>query len=208
MTDLRVLIVGDDSLARAGLAAMLADQPGYTVVGQVSGEDDLRAGVGIYQPHVVVWDLGWDPASTLERIADLNENATPVVVLLPDEAHAQEAMAAGCRGLLLRDTDSTSLLDTLTAVAAGMVVLASHLAPTALPSAAHAPTPPAEALTPRELEVLRLLAEGLPNKAIAYRLEISEHTVKFHVNSILTKLNAQSRTEAVINATRLGLILL
>ncbi len=65
-----------------------------------------------------------------------------------------------------------------------------------------------ETLTRRELEVLRLLAEGLPNKAVAYRLDISEHTVKFHVNSILTKLSAQSRTEAVTTATRLGLILL
>ncbi|MBI1880571.1 MAG: response regulator transcription factor, partial [Chloroflexi bacterium] len=63
-------------------------------------------------------------------------------------------------------------------------------------------------LTPRELEVLQLLAEGLPNKAIARRLDISDHTVKFHVNAILSKLSAQSRTDAVVRATRLGLILL
>jgi DNA-binding NarL/FixJ family response regulator len=68
--------------------------------------------------------------------------------------------------------------------------------------------PLVEPLTPRELEVLRLMAEGLPNKGIAQRLEISEHTVKFHVNAILGKLGVESRTEAVVRATRLGLILL
>jgi two-component system nitrate/nitrite response regulator NarL len=67
---------------------------------------------------------------------------------------------------------------------------------------------PVEDLTPRELEVLQLLAEGLPNKAIGLRLSISEHTVKFHVNAILGKLGAQSRTDAVVRATRLGLIIL
>jgi two-component system, NarL family, nitrate/nitrite response regulator NarL len=70
------------------------------------------------------------------------------------------------------------------------------------------PALPVEALTPREVDVLRLLGEGLPNKAIARRLGISEHTVKFHVNAILGKLGASSRTEAVVRATRLGLILL
>ena len=89
-----------------------------------------------------------------------------------------------------------------------MVVLDSNLAAAVLPDKSEMPVPPVEELTPRELEVLGLLAEGLANKAIAYRLDISEHTVKFHVNSILSKLGAQSRTEAVIYATRLGLILL
>ena len=70
------------------------------------------------------------------------------------------------------------------------------------------PSSSARDLTPRELEVLRLLAEGLPNKTVAHRLEISEHTVKFHVNSLLAKLGAQSRTDAVVRATRLGLVLI
>ena len=83
------------------------------------------------------------------------------------------------------------------------------LDPELTPPVPHTPPGDAvEALTRRELEVLRLLAEGSPNKAIAYRLDISEHTVKFHVNSIFTKLHAQSRTEAVAIATRLGLVLL
>jgi DNA-binding NarL/FixJ family response regulator len=93
-------------------------------------------------------------------------------------------------------------------VALGLASLDPALAAALIPPQDQAPTPPAEELTPRELEVLRLVAQGLPNKAIAQRLEISEHTVKFHVNAILGKLGVQSRTEAVVHATRLGLILL
>jgi DNA-binding NarL/FixJ family response regulator len=89
-----------------------------------------------------------------------------------------------------------------------LIALDPALADVVQPSRDLLPQPPAEELTPRELEVLQLLAEGLSNKAIAYRLDISEHTVKFHVNAILGKLSAQSRTEAVVQATRLGLIIL
>ena len=113
-------------------------------------------------------------------------------------------------GLLLRDIEPEALLATVQAVARGLVVLDPELAAELLPEADEpgAVAPPAEALTPRELEVLQLLAEGLANKAIARRLDISDHTVKFHVNAIMGKLNAQSRTEAVVRATRLGLIIL
>ena len=88
----------------------------------------------------------------------------------------------------------------------GLTVLEPALADTISPHRTRTVTPPTGHLTPRELQVLQLLAEGLANKAIAHQLDISEHTVKFHVNSILSKLNAQSRTEAVMQATRLGLI--
>ena len=208
MNDLRVLIVADDPLARAGLAALLAGQPRCNVVGQVSGEDNLEAALELYGPDVAVWDLGWEPARALERISDLQDISPPVVALLPDDVHASEAWSSGVRGLLPRDTDAESLLAAATAVSHGMAVLDPRLTPTVLRTRGQLPTTPVEALTPRELQVLRLMAEGMPNKAIAHGLDISEHTVKFHVNSILSKLGAQSRTEAVIVATRLGLILL
>ena len=204
----RVLVLANDPLARAGLATMLADQPECTVVGQASGDDDVPETLEVYRPDVLVWDLGWDPATALERLADLQETDPPIVALLPDEAQALEAWAAGARGVLLRDTDAPRLLATVTAVSQGMVVLDPSLATAVLPETGQMPGRPREELTPRELEVLRLLAEGLPNKTIAHRLGVSEHTVKFHVNSILSELGAHSRTEAVINATRLGLILL
>lgn len=208
-----MLIVAEDPLARAGLAALLADQPGHLVVGQVAGDADLPAAVDLYRPDVLLWDLGWgaDPDSfsaSLERLAGLGEADPPVVVLAADETHASQAQVAGARGLLPRDSSAERLVAALTAVTQGLMVLEPSLVPPLL--AAREPTSPSlvEELTPREMEVLALLAEGLPNKAIARRLDISEHTVKFHVNAVLAKLGAQSRTEAVVRATRLGLILL
>ena len=206
--DLRVLVVADGPLARAGLAALLADQPGCTVVGQTAGQADLPDEVEIYRPDVVLWDLGWNATLALELLADLRDAGSPVVALVADEAHANAAWASGTRGLLLRNADATMLLAALRAVGQGLMVLAPELSATLSPAREHEPTPLIEELTPREMEVLRLLADGLPNKSIAQRLDISEHTVKFHVNAIMGKLGAQSRTEAVILATRLGLVLL
>lgn len=222
--NLRILIVADDPLIRAGLATLLADQPNLTVIGRVATEVDLPAQLDVYHPDVIVFDLGWDPhlapaparsgsgsviaRTSLESLAELRESSLPIVALLPDESYTAEAWSAGARGLLLRNTDTEKLLAALLAVAQGLVVLDPTLTTAALPSPETELPRLAEALTPRELEVLQLLAEGLANKAIARRLDISDHTVKFHVNAILSKLGAQSRTDAVVRATRLGLILL
>ncbi|MCL4297288.1 MAG: response regulator transcription factor [Anaerolineae bacterium] len=222
--NLRILIVADDPLIRAGLATLLADQPNLTVIGRVATEVDLPTQLDVYHPDVIVFDLGWDPhlapaparsgsgsviaRTSLESLAELRESSLPIVALLPDESYTAEAWSAGARGLLLRNTDTEKLLAALLAVAQGLVVLDPTLTTAALPSPETELPRLAEALTPRELEVLQLLAEGLANKAIARRLDISDHTVKFHVNAILSKLGAQSRTDAVVRATRLGLILL
>ena len=211
LEDLRVLVVAGDPLARAGLAALLAGQPGCTLAGQVSSSDDLPGQAAVYRPDLVLWDLGWDPAPDLEdslaQIDGLAEEGLPVVALLVDEAQAAEVWASGARGLLLRDAGIESLLAALQAVSRGLAVFDPSLAlspsPVRDPSLALT-----EDLTPRETEVLQLLADGLTNKAIAQRMGISDHTVKFHVNAILGKLGAQSRTEAVVHATQLGLLLL
>lgn len=207
MTDLRLLIVGDNPLARTGLAALLAGESGITVVGQVTGGHDLPKDLDLYKPDIVVWDLGWEPSSALEHLANMKDSGPPVIALLTETAHAPDAWNAGAVGLLLRDTDADQLLAALEAVAQGLAVLDPPLA-AALPRSEPPAEAPAETLTPRELEVLQLLAEGLPNKTIARQLSISEHTVKFHINAIMSKLGAQSRTEAVVRATRLGLIIL
>jgi two-component system nitrate/nitrite response regulator NarL len=206
MTDLRVLVVADDLLARAGLAALLAQQPGCAVVGQVAGGASLSAELEALRPDVVAWDMGWEPTAAMERLAGLGDGRPPVVALLPAPTYAAEAWANGARGILLRDADVASLSSALAAAAQGLAVLAPELALAVFASRARAQSAPDADLTPRELEVLRLMAEGISNKSIAYRLDISEHTVKFHVNSILRKLDAQSRTEAVINATRQGFV--
>jgi DNA-binding NarL/FixJ family response regulator len=203
-----VLIIASDPLTRAGLATLLADQAGCDVSGQVSEDADLEVALDVYRPDVVLWDLGWTPAPALERLADLAQAAPPIVALLPDEAPVAETWAAGARGLLPRNVSPEALAAALAAVVQGLVVLDPELADALQPSPDLSPAPLVEELTPRELEVLQLLAEGLSNRAIAYQLDISEHTVKFHVNAILGKLEAQSRTEAAIRAARLGLILL
>jgi two-component system, NarL family, nitrate/nitrite response regulator NarL len=216
--DLRVLIVADDPLVRAGLASLLAAAPDCLVVGQAASADDLPSTVETYRPDVVLWDLGWNPGAPLEELAEVAPLMGPLVLLLPDEAYAAAAWSAGARGLLRRDVEPARLAAGLAAATNGLGVVDPAFIATVAPVTAddetvsrarsHGSFTLAEELTPRELEVLRLMAEGLPNKTIAIRLGISEHTVKFHVNAILGKLGVGSRTEAVVRATRLGLILL
>ena len=213
----RILIVADNMLARAGLAALLAERSSSEVVGQVAGGETLADDVDVYRPEVLVWDLGWQPQTALERFGQLLDElgdgeALPVVALLPDESRAAEVAAllrtVRAGGVFLRDTDTAHLIAALPIVAQGLLVIDPALADRVLPDGETPPESISEALTPREQEVLQLLAEGLPNKTIARQLGISDHTVKFHVNAIMSKLDAQSRTGAVVKATRLGLIML
>jgi two-component system nitrate/nitrite response regulator NarL len=204
----RVLIVADDPLARAGLAAMLADQPDYTVVGQVGPEPDLADDISAYVPDVILWDLGWDPSPGRTPLLHPGNALPPILALLADDAQAADAWGSGAQGLLLREADGEKVAAALYAVAQGLVLIDPPLAPYLLPDRDREDDLLIEALTPREEDVLHLMADGLSNRAIALRLGISDHTVKFHVNAILGKLGAQSRTEAVVRATRLGLLIL
>jgi DNA-binding NarL/FixJ family response regulator len=206
----RVLVVGDDPLALGGLAAMLGSEPGLQVTGQTSPGDDLMEAASRNHPHVALWDLGPGSPSDLEPLRDFERSGLPALALLPHGESAAQAFAAGARGLLRRDSDATRLAAALRAVAQGIFVLDELSASSMLPalSPAAVPIPLVEALTPREHEVLDLLAQGLANKTIADRLAISEHTAKFHVNAILGKLGVESRTEAVVRAVRLGLVVL
>lgn len=214
MNELRVLVVADNLLARAGLTALISDQPALRVVGQVAAGEGLADDLDVYRPDVIVWDFGWETRGAQERLADLLDelgaNMLPLLILLPDDDHAGEIAAllrsVRAGGLLLRDADPNQLNAALAAVGQGLVIFHPLLAQ--LPTGELLADPLAAQLTTREREVLQLLAEGLANKAIAQRLGISDHTVKFHVNAIMGKLNAQSRTDAVVRATRLGLIVL
>ena len=203
----RVLVVGDDPLARAGLANALTE---IEIVAQIAPDDSVISAYRAYAPNAVLWDLGWGLESSgwRELLSDLVESGAPVVTLLPGNSHAAEAWSAGARGLLSREAGSASINAALNAVSNGLVAVDPALGGALLPSQGEAHAFQLEELTKREHEVLELLAEGLSNRSIASRLEISEHTVKYHVNAILRKLGAQSRTEAVVRATRSGLILL
>jgi DNA-binding NarL/FixJ family response regulator len=129
-----------------------------------------------------------------------------VLALCTGQAEAGRALRAGARGVLSRGAPADALAAALQAAVLGLLVLDPVLAAAFV----RPPEPPgaSEPLTPREQEVLALLAQGLANKAIAVRLGISEHTAKFHVNAILGKLGVDSRAEAIVRAARLGLVVL
>ena len=212
MADLRLLIVAADPLARAGLATYFDDQPGLRIVGQIGVATMVPAEIDLYEPDVILWDLGWDSEESLDLLVELElaggEGGPAVVALVPDEEPAPVAWSAGVRGLLYREVSGERLLAAVQAVYWGLTAIEPELMGLLAPAGSLAEPFLAEDLTPRELEVLHLLAEGLSNKAVAQRLDISDHTVKFHVNAIMSKLGAQSRTAAVVQATRLGLIVL
>jgi DNA-binding NarL/FixJ family response regulator len=201
---LRLLVVSADPLARGGLAALLDAVPGLAVVEQAAPGPEVQSSLRRSAPEVAAFDLGAGDARS-ESLRDL-AGRLPVVALLSDGSQAAEALAAGARGAVFRDAPAERMAAALAAAARGLVALDAGIAASVVRA------PPAvaldEPLTPRELQVLALLAEGLANKAIAVRLGISEHTAKFHVNAILGKLGAESRSEAIVRAARLGLVVL
>ncbi|MCE7987274.1 MAG: DNA-binding response regulator [Caldilinea sp. CFX5] len=206
---LRVLVCGPDLLARVGLTALLTASPAITVVGQAAPTEMPVERISVYQPDAILWDVGWTPQSQLIQLADVTEAGYPVVVLLPEAEAARVVKPSGVQGLLLRSSETLVLAAALQAVATGLTIFdptvsALLFATIGTPDESYTNEP----LTPREQEVLQAMAQGLSNKLIARQLDITEHTVKFHVNAILGKLGAQSRTEAVVRATRAGLILL
>lgn len=216
---LRVLVISGSPFARAGLAALIAGQPGLAVAGQLSPDEYLPDALDLYRPEVLIWEMGWEPLQYVDKLADLREPSgkplIPVLALIADDSSASESAAllanAGVRGVLMQDTNPDRLAAALVALGQGLAVFMPAYLPvksSALSDGRSDTADGVETLTPRESEVLQLIAEGLPNKIIAGKLSISEHTVKFHVNAILTKLGAQSRTEAVVRATRAGLIAL
>jgi len=203
---LRVLVVAEDALARAGIAAILAELPDCVVVGQVPPGAQLTHALDRLDPDAVVWDAG--RGGGLPDLADLGEDAPPVLVLSPAGSPARSGPAGGALGLLPRDADPSALAAALRAIARGLTVVDPAFAGTLPWPRGRQDTALHEALTPREAEVLQLVAAGLPNRLIAERLGISEHTVRFHLTAIFGKLDAHTRTEAVTRAARLGVIAL
>ncbi len=197
----RLLLVAEDAIARAGLRA-LADRSGLSVAADLAPEEALASHADA--ADVVLWDPG--ASGTFEAARALAARI-PLLALPWTPEQARDALAAGARGALSRDRLEEQLAPSVTAAAHGLLVLDESFG-----DAVVRPTPAADALveplTPRETEVLQLLAEGLTNRRIGERLAISEHTAKFHVNAILGKLGARSRGEAIAHAARLGLLLL
>ncbi|HET7010894.1 MAG TPA: response regulator transcription factor [Anaerolineales bacterium] len=154
--------------------------------------------------QVLLWDVGLHSDEALDALRRLTEGSPPVVALATDADQAAAARDAGAVSVLPRSSPADVLEVALLAAGVGLDVRDPSFEHETAPR--RGPLEDGEALTAREAEVLQLLAEGMANKAIALRLGIRETTVKFHVNSILAKLGAQSRTEAVARAARQGLI--
>jgi len=198
---LRVVVQGDDALIQA-----LAHDSEQLILSPV--ETSLEISARVTQADVIVVDVTANRNVGLAAIQDLTFDR-PVLALV-NAGGAAEAMEAGASGAIRRDTRTAGIVAAINAVAQGLTVFdGDYAGAPAQTTAAPAATVASEksgVLTPRENEVLTLLAEGLSNKEIAAKLEISEHTAKFHVNSILQKMNAQKRVEAVVRAAKMGLI--
>lgn len=206
-----MLIVSPNPLARGGLTSLVAGMIGVKAVGAV-GIVEAASLAGQLLPDAVLLDAGDGEPEDLDGVARLAaaQPGLPIVALASDQSAIAQALAFGASALLPAGIDAETLAAALLASARGLATIPRRDLALLLPEeeridpAVKAPT---ETLTPRELEVLQLMARGLTNRQIARRLEISEHTVKFHAAAILGKLSARSRAEAVARAIGLGWIL-
>jgi DNA-binding NarL/FixJ family response regulator len=212
---INVLVVDDQEVVRAGFAALLGTQPDLAVVGVAP---DGRTAVTLCEttrPDVVLMDVRMPIMDGIEATRHITGAATPPRVLMLTtfdlDEHVYDALIAGASGFLLKDVSAERLFDAVRVVASGEALLAPSITRrligefTRLRPRASAPS--LAALTPRETEVLRLVAEGLSNPEIAARLTVGEETVKSHVSRILHKLHLRDRVQAVVTAYESGLVI-
>jgi NarL family two-component system response regulator YdfI len=211
---IRVFIAAASPLARAGLQSLFGGRD-VEVVGSAPSLESLADQISDLDADIVIVEASGEQfEAVIESLAASQLASEATIVVLSDHSEPRgfaEALRAGVRAVLPSDIPPDQLVAALEAAAAGLVVMHPAEVDAMFPAAEPASRPLAELtepLTPRESEVLQMLASGLANKEIAARLTISEHTVKFHVASILGKLGAGSRTEAVSLGIRRGLVLL
>jgi DNA-binding NarL/FixJ family response regulator len=215
----KIVVADDHEVVRAGFAALLDTQPDFTVLGTASdGAEAVRIGRDLH-PDVILMDVRMPGTDGIEATRRLTGGtAGPRVIILTTfdlDQYVYDALCAGASGFLLKDVTAERLFDAVRVVAAGEALLAPAVTRRLIgeftrlrPAASAAAGPPAAVaeLTPRETEVLRLLAEGLSNPEIAGRLVITEETVKTHVSRVLHKLALRDRAQAVVIAYESGLV--
>ena len=207
MERVTILVADDHPVVRQGLRTFLATQEDLDVVGEAATCTEAAERAAELRPDVVLLDLvmpGGDGIEAARKIRAASP-ASKVIVLTsyPDDATVLPALEAGAAGYLLKDVEPQELADGVRRVHRGESLLHPAVAPRVIREAVGPGTASTrEALTPRELDVLRLLARGLPNKLIARELGIAERTVKTHVSSILAKLGVTDRTQAALYAVR------
>jgi DNA-binding NarL/FixJ family response regulator len=209
---IKLLIVDDHPVVRDGLVAILSIQPDFQVIGEATSGEDALAFVRQHQPDVILMDLEMPGMDGVETIRLLREDQPDVRVVVFTAFDTDErilnAVQAGAKGYLLKGAPRDELFNAVRVVHQGGSLLQPVVASRLLDrlAADESSAGQFEELTPREQEVLTLLAQGMQNKEIAAELLIAERTVKFHITSILAKLGAGNRTEAVTVALQLGLV--
>ena len=209
---MRILVADDHSLFRDGLVSLL-EAAGFEVVGQVGdGAAAVEAALRL-RPDAVLMDITMPGLNGLEALrqiqAEWPEAQVVILTASDDETSLFEAVQAGARGYLLKNLNADEFVGMLNGLARGEAAMtrqttARLLAGLSHLSHAHPPSP--EVLTSREIELLELMVKGLSNKEIAQAMSLSENTVKYHVKHILQKLGVQNRTEAAVQAVRIGLL--
>ncbi|MFC1412893.1 response regulator [Streptacidiphilus sp. N1-12] len=216
----RIVVADDHEVVRAGFAALLDTQPDFTVLGTArDGAEAVRVCREL-TPDVVLMDVRMPVLDGIEATRQLAssgpDSGSPRVLILTTfdlDEYVYDALCAGASGFLLKDVTAERLFDAVRVVAAGEALLAPSVTRRLISEFARqrpvpgGPSAPAlAALTPRETQVLRLVAEGLSNPEIATRLVVTEETVKTHVSRVLSKLGLRDRTQAVVTAYESGLV--
>jgi len=209
--DIRVLIAEDHAVVREGLRLLIASEPGMEVVGQAADGVEAVQMAQSLQPDVILLDLVMPRKNGIEAITEIKQQNLPARILVltsfAEDEKVFPAIKAGAQGYLLKDSSPHELLQAIRDTHRGDVSLHPTIArklireinrPTELP-------PAEETLTEREVEVLKLVAQGLSNQSIAEKLVISERTVRTHVGHILNKLHLANRTQAALYALKEGL---
>jgi DNA-binding NarL/FixJ family response regulator len=212
---IRVLICDDQSLVRAGFRLVLENHDDLEVVGEASNGHEAVHSTGRLKPDVVLMDIRMpelDGIAATRRITAAHPARVLVLTTYDLDEYVFDALQAGASGFLLKDTPPAQLADGIRAVAAGEALLAPTITRrlieefARIAGARRARPAALDDLTPRELEVLQLLARGLSNAEIAEALFVTEHTVKTHVSNLLTKLGLRDRVQAVVLAYESGLV--
>lgn len=211
---IRVLVAATSAVRRGVLESIVRENSSFRLAGPAPALVGLVERVREMQPDVILVDLAQPDEQFPSIVASLEQADTVIVALVdePDANWTSRALRVGVRALLARESSAEEIHSAIQAASTGMVLLdpeiVTDLVTRRRTDRAESALEGVEELTPREIEVLRMMAEGLGNKEIAVRLGISDHTVKFHISSILAKVGASSRTEAVTLGIRMGLILL
>lgn len=209
MNRVRVALVDDHRIVRQGLRSILDPDPRFEVVGEASnGADALRL-VAEGRPDVVLLDLKLPDMGGVELCRRLThtypESAVLILTAFIDRNLVDACLRAGARGYLLKDAENLHLREQLLAVAEGHAALDPRAAEVLTEYVRHNEPPP-DVLTPREMEILGLIAQGLTNREIGGRIHLSQNTVKGHVRDILAKMGVHNRVEAVVKAKERGLL--